>query len=70
MDEKKQQITVGVSVFPAGVDETDEQRGAPKNQKRREKRSLRRSLARRALRKRNYDCYLLTVTCFQKLIRK
>ncbi len=43
---------MGVSVFPAGVDETDTKRGAPKNQKRRETRSQRRGLARRALRKR------------------
>ncbi|MEX1095974.1 MAG: type II CRISPR RNA-guided endonuclease Cas9 [Planctomycetales bacterium] len=50
MDARK--VTLGVSVFPAGVDETEDARGAPKNQERRSKRSLRRSLARRSARKR------------------
>ncbi|MCK4341413.1 MAG: hypothetical protein KAY37_06790 [Phycisphaerae bacterium] len=52
IDTERKFIQLGVSVFPAGVDETDTKRGAPKNQKRREKRSQRRSLARRAARKR------------------
>ena len=52
-------IQLGVSVFPAGVDETDTKRGAPVNQKRRQARSLRRSLARRSARKRGL-CRLLT----------
>lgn len=52
VDTEKEEIAVGVSVFPAGVDETDERRGAPKNQDRRTKRSLRRTLARRSQRKR------------------
>ncbi len=51
VDTEKQEITLGVSVFPAGVDETDKERGAPKNQKRRGKRSQRRSIRRRANRK-------------------
>ncbi len=45
-------VDMGVSVFPAGVDETEDKRGAPKNQDRRDKRSLRRNIARRAKRKR------------------
>ncbi len=52
VDTETREITVGVSVFPAGVDEADDQRGAPKNQKRREKRSQRRTIARRSERKR------------------
>lgn len=52
IDLKDKSVLAGVSVFPAGVDETEEARGAPNNQKRRAKRSLRRSLARRAARKR------------------
>jgi len=47
------QIHLGVSVFPAGVDEQENKRGAPKNQARREKRSQRRNIARRAGRKRH-----------------
>ncbi|WP_437192487.1 type II CRISPR RNA-guided endonuclease Cas9 [Planctomicrobium sp. SH527] len=52
VDTKKQEIVAGVSVFPAGVDEADDKRGAPRNQDRRAKRSLRRNLARRSNRKR------------------
>lgn len=52
VDTEKQEIVAGVSIFPAGVDETDTGRGTPKNQERREKRSLRRTLARRSQRKR------------------
>ncbi len=52
VDTGKQEVTCGVSVFPAGVEETEEGHGAPKNQDRRGKRSLRRSLARRSARKR------------------
>lgn len=52
VDTEGHTLTPGVSVFPAGVDETDTKRGAPVNQKRREKRSQRRNLARRAQRRR------------------
>ncbi len=52
VDTEAKTITIGVSVFPAGVEESEEKRGAPKNQARRGKRSLRRSIHRRALRKR------------------
>jgi CRISPR-associated endonuclease Csn1 len=53
VDTDKKEIVMGVSVFPAGVDESDTKRGSPKNQHRREKRSQRRSVARRAARKRH-----------------
>ncbi len=45
-------ITTGLSVFPAGVDESDEKRGDPKNAKRRMTRRTRITLARRSQRKR------------------
>ena len=45
-------VTTGVSVFPAGVEESDEKRGDPKNAKRRMTRRTRITLARRAQRKR------------------
>ncbi len=51
IDTANKTVDLGVSVFPAGVEESDTKRGSPKGQKRREKRSLRRSLARRARRK-------------------
>ena len=52
VDLEKEEVRVGVSIFPAGVDETDTKRGTPVNQRRREKRSQRRNIARRAMRKR------------------
>jgi len=51
VDTDKKEIHLAVSVFPAGVEEQRDKRGAPKNQHRREKRSLRRAIARRARRK-------------------
>ncbi len=45
-------ITVGTSVFPAGVEESDDKRGEPKNAKRRMTRRTRITLRRRAERKR------------------
>lgn len=45
-------IDAAVGVFPAGVDESDQKRGAPKNAKRRTSRRARITLARRAERKR------------------
>lgn len=44
-------IRLGVSIFPAGVEESDRKRGVPVNQQRRQKRSVRRILARRSKRK-------------------
>ncbi|QDU01704.1 CRISPR-associated endonuclease Cas9 2 [Gimesia chilikensis] len=52
VDTKKKAIQLGVTIFPAGVEDSDTKRGDPKNQKRREKRSQRRSIARKAKRKR------------------
>ena len=51
VDTDARTIRMGVSVFPAGVEQSEDKRGAPKNQARRSKRSLRRSIHRRALRK-------------------
>lgn len=45
-------ILAGVSIFPAGVEESDDKRGDPKNAKRRMARRTRITLARRASRKR------------------
>ncbi len=52
IDGKTGSITTGVSIFPAGVDESDDKRGDPKNAKRRMVRRTRITLARRAARKR------------------
>ena len=51
VDTRRRFIKFGVSVFPAGVEESDEKRGAPKNQARRQTRSQRRSIGRGARRK-------------------
>ncbi len=52
-------ITVGTSVFPAGVDESDDKRGEPKNAKRRMTRRTRITLARRSQRKRELKLALV-----------
>jgi CRISPR-associated endonuclease Csn1 len=52
VDTEAEEVCLGVGVFPAGVEERDTGRGAPKNHARREKRSQRRGLARRSERKR------------------
>lgn len=52
VDTQAQSIHVGVSIFPAGVEESDTKRGQPVGQKRRERRLQRRTIARRARRKR------------------
>ena len=61
IDHETGKITVGVSVFPAGVDESDEKRGDPKNVKRRGARRTRITLARRAFRKRALRLRLMEV---------
>ncbi len=48
----RNEIVLGVSVFPAGVEQSDRGRGDPVGRDRRTKRMLRRMLARRAARKR------------------
>lgn len=58
IDTETKRVQVAVSVFPAGVSEAEDKRGAPKNQDRRGKRSLRRSLARRSARKRRLRRFL------------
>ncbi|MCB9848494.1 MAG: HNH endonuclease [Phycisphaeraceae bacterium] len=52
IDRQTGEIKVGLSVFPAGVDESDDKRGDPKNTKRRMTRRTRITLARRSSRKR------------------
>jgi len=59
VDIEKRVIRMGVSVFPAGVEEREDKRGAPKNQDRRSKRQQRRSIERRAKLKRRLRQYLL-----------
>jgi len=58
VDTEKQEVHLGVSVFPAGVDEQENKRGAPKNLARRETRSQRRNIHRRAERKRRLRRFL------------
>lgn len=52
-------ITAGTSIFPAGVDESDDKRGDPKNAKRRMTRRTRITLRRRAQRKRELRLRLI-----------
>lgn len=52
-------VVAGASVFPAGVDETDDKRGEPRNAKRRMTRRTRITLARRAARKRDLRLRLI-----------
>ena len=59
VDTAIQEICMGVSVFPAGVDEQENKRGAPKNQARRQTRSQRRTIHRRAERKRKLVRFLM-----------
>lgn len=59
IDRKAGGITAGVSVFPAGVDESDDKRGDPKNAKRRMTRRTRITLARRSQRKRELRLKLI-----------
>jgi len=51
IDTERHLVQMAVSVFPAGVEESENKRGAPVNQFRRAKRQQRRSLARRARRR-------------------
>lgn len=52
IDTERKEIHLGCSVFPAGVEDSDDKRGAPKNQARRTYRSQRRGVDRRAKLKR------------------
>lgn len=59
VDRRKAGVVTGTSVFPAGVDESDDKRGDPKNAKRRMTRRTRITLARRAQRKRELRLRLI-----------
>ena len=59
IDTGRKTIKLGVSVFPAGVEESGDKRGDPKNQARRRQRQQRRSIERRAKLKRRLRQYLL-----------
>ncbi len=59
IDTEEKTIKMGVSVFPAGVEEHTDKRGEPKNQARRRQRQQRRSIARRAKLKRRVRQYLI-----------
>lgn len=59
IDQQDGQICIGLSVFPAGVDETDDKRGDPKNAKRRMTRRTRITLARQSQRKRELRLELI-----------
>lgn len=59
VDTDKLEVHLAASVFPAGVDEQEDKRGAPKNQDRRQTRSQRRTIGRRARRKRRLTQFLV-----------
>ena len=59
VDTERQEVHLAASVFPAGVDEQENKRGAPKNQARRQTRSQRRTIHRRAQRKRQLARFLM-----------
>ncbi|MBN2182090.1 MAG: type II CRISPR RNA-guided endonuclease Cas9 [Sedimentisphaerales bacterium] len=59
IDLKRKSIKMGVSVFPAGIEESDTKRGAPKNQARRDKRTSRKIIKRRTKRKHEMRKFLL-----------
>jgi len=61
IDRETGKITTGISIFPAGVDESDDKRGDPKNAKRRMARRTRITLRRRAQRKRELRLKLIEV---------
>jgi CRISPR-associated endonuclease Csn1 len=59
IDTDKKIVKMGVSVFPAGVEESEGKRGAPKNQARRSQRQQRRSIERRSKLKIRLRRYLI-----------
>lgn len=59
VDHYRKTIEMAASVFPAGVDEQENKRGAPKNQARRQTRQQRRNIDRRAKRKRELTRFLM-----------
>lgn len=77
IDREKGTLTTGTSIFPAGVDESEDTRGEPKNAKRRMTRRTRITLRRRAQRKRELrlkliQCGLLPLDAasFKELLEK
>jgi len=58
VDTDRKLIEMGVSVFPAGVEESETKRGAPKNQARRGYRGQRKNTKRRAERKQQMRLFL------------
>lgn len=66
IDRQTGEIVAGVSVFPAGVDESDDKRGEPKNAKRRMTRRTRITLARRSERKRELRLALISAGLLPK----
>lgn len=61
IDLENHEIYLGCSVFPAGVEESDQKRGAPKNQARRTFRQRRRNIDRKADRKTSLYRFLKTL---------
>ena len=59
VDTDSREVHLAASIFPAGVDEREDKRGAPKNQARRQTRSQRRTIHRRAKRKRMLVRFLI-----------
>lgn len=66
IDRQTGEIVAGVSVFPAGVDESDDKRGEPKNAKRRMTRRTRITQARRSERKRELRLALISAGLLPK----
>lgn len=58
-DWEEKHIHTAASIFPAGVDEKDDKRGAPLNQARRQTRQQRRNIARRQKRKAHLTRFLI-----------
>lgn len=59
VDTERGEVHLAAGVFPAGVDEQEDKRGAPKNQARRRTRSQRRTIHRRAQRKHHLLRFLM-----------
>ena len=59
VDTDAREVHLAASIFPAGVDEQEDKRSAPKNQARRQTRGQRRSIDRRARRKRKLVRFLI-----------
>jgi len=60
VDLENQEISLGCSIFPAGIEESEQKRGAPKNQARRSFRQRRRNTDRKADRKHAMWAFLIS----------